>query len=346
MYINCYPKDELYHFGIPGMRWGIRRFQNQDGSLTAAGRERYGFGGLKEGFRNATGAVRGAAGRATGAVKRKWNGLSSKQKKVIKGAAAVTAAALLAYGGYKLSQNAAVRAGAEKVAKSLGKAGSTAVNTIKRTGKAFAYGHEAGRAGVGIKDLGGPLSSKGYLDKAARAGVRAGNAGKFVRDKVSGAMGSVGSTLGGLRDKVGKTVNGLRAKKLTGPTGTAIKMPTMGDKIRGKVLGAADKVGGAMGGIRDKVGGAMGGIGRNTSEKINKARDYFNGVSTGKPAGKFQQGVANTIRRGADAANGFKDYARTNRGRVTLGAAGATAGVVGGAAAYGAYQRKKKKNGR
>ncbi len=328
MYINCYPKDELYHFGIPGMRWGIRRFQNQDGSLTAAGRERYGFGGLKEGFRNATGAVRGAAGRATGAVKRKWNGLSSKQKKVIKGAAAVTAAALLAYGGYKLSQNAAVRAGAEKVAKSLGKAGSTAVNTIKRTGKAFAYGHEAGRAGVGIKDLGGPLSSKGYLDKAARAGVRAGNAGKFVRDKVSGAMGSVGSTLGGLRDKFGNTINGLRAKKLTGPTGTAIKMPTMSDKIRGKVLGAADKVGGAMGGIR------------------NKARDYFNGVSTGKPAGKFQQGVANTIRRGADAANGFRDYARTNRGRVTLGAAGATAGVIGGAAAYGTYQRNKKKKGR
>lgn len=33
----------LAHHGIKGQRWGIRRFQNSDGSLTAAGRERYGY---------------------------------------------------------------------------------------------------------------------------------------------------------------------------------------------------------------------------------------------------------------------------------------------------------------
>lgn len=32
--------NELSHHGIPGMRWGIRRFQNRDGSLTPAGRKR------------------------------------------------------------------------------------------------------------------------------------------------------------------------------------------------------------------------------------------------------------------------------------------------------------------
>lgn len=33
--------NELYHYGIRGMRWGVRRFQNSDGTLTAAGKKRY-----------------------------------------------------------------------------------------------------------------------------------------------------------------------------------------------------------------------------------------------------------------------------------------------------------------
>ena len=33
--------NELYHHGIKNMKWGIRRFQNKDGSLTPAGKKRY-----------------------------------------------------------------------------------------------------------------------------------------------------------------------------------------------------------------------------------------------------------------------------------------------------------------
>lgn len=39
--------DELKHYGIKGMKWGVRRFQNKDGSLTADGRKRYGSEDLK-----------------------------------------------------------------------------------------------------------------------------------------------------------------------------------------------------------------------------------------------------------------------------------------------------------
>ena len=33
--------DELCHYGIKGMHWGIRRYQNSDGTLTSAGKHRY-----------------------------------------------------------------------------------------------------------------------------------------------------------------------------------------------------------------------------------------------------------------------------------------------------------------
>lgn len=33
-------RDELYHHGIKGQKWGVRRYRNPDGSLTEAGKKR------------------------------------------------------------------------------------------------------------------------------------------------------------------------------------------------------------------------------------------------------------------------------------------------------------------
>lgn len=41
---NSSPSDHLEHHGIKGQKWGVRRFQNKDGTYTSAGKERYGSG--------------------------------------------------------------------------------------------------------------------------------------------------------------------------------------------------------------------------------------------------------------------------------------------------------------
>lgn len=50
MWSPTYSSDELYHHGILGMKWGVRRYQNEDGTLTSAGRKHL---GIKERVKNA-----------------------------------------------------------------------------------------------------------------------------------------------------------------------------------------------------------------------------------------------------------------------------------------------------
>lgn len=40
-------QDVLMHYGVKGQKWGIRRYQNKDGSYTAAGKKRYSIIGMK-----------------------------------------------------------------------------------------------------------------------------------------------------------------------------------------------------------------------------------------------------------------------------------------------------------
>lgn len=86
-YYGCLsPYDlALYHHGIKGQKWGVRRFQNEDRTLTPAGKERYGKGKSGDGERES---------RA-----------SDTAKKVAKTALAVTGTAAVAYGGYKLANS-------------------------------------------------------------------------------------------------------------------------------------------------------------------------------------------------------------------------------------------------
>lgn len=45
--MSSYDTDFLVHFGVKGMKWGIRKYINDDGSLNAAGKLRYGVTGRR-----------------------------------------------------------------------------------------------------------------------------------------------------------------------------------------------------------------------------------------------------------------------------------------------------------
>ena len=66
-------KDYLVHHGILGQKWGVRRYENEDGTLTPEGKERYSS-----------------------------NTRNEKFKKALKIGAALVGTALVAYGGYKV----------------------------------------------------------------------------------------------------------------------------------------------------------------------------------------------------------------------------------------------------
>ena len=70
-----YYGETLYHHGILGQKWGIRRFQNEDGSLTPAGKKRYGY--LEESANKAS----KFAEYAKEEKKKYSKGLSDSQKK-------------------------------------------------------------------------------------------------------------------------------------------------------------------------------------------------------------------------------------------------------------------------
>ena len=49
-YVGNIPVHEadVKHWGVVGMKWGVRKYQNPDGTLTEAGKARYGANGQYE----------------------------------------------------------------------------------------------------------------------------------------------------------------------------------------------------------------------------------------------------------------------------------------------------------
>ena len=132
--------DELYHHGIKGQKWGVRRFQNPDGTLTNAGKRRKAKGEYRDDLRSAVAESKSGGNKyATKYMNARLHRGSTYAKNTL---------------GYGVAGAAAV--GGVKAFKSLVNGGDKA--TI---GKDFLKGAIAG--GIGGMTI-GALRSKRHID--------------------------------------------------------------------------------------------------------------------------------------------------------------------------------------
>lgn len=111
--MTVYYANSLYHHGIKGQKWGVRRFQKKDGSLTPAGRKRYDDDGPSQKKQKEYKVPKNKSlHRLKIEEKYKAQGMSEKEaeqaaakrirgEQFAVGAAAVTVAACVAYNKYK-----------------------------------------------------------------------------------------------------------------------------------------------------------------------------------------------------------------------------------------------------
>lgn len=223
-YVGAMPVgDHLEHHGIKGMRWGQRRFQNDDGSLTALGRARYGvsnaYGRVRSRVNTArndirrAGGVKASAKVSTNVIKRKakkagtdTKNFYQKHKKAIKIGAGVAAAAGAAYLGYKYRKQIGA------AAKRLG-------------GKTFP-------AGTKRAQLLSSMKYKSAMGKMNRAAARTGQANlNRMFDEAASA---------GRKARIGQQINSAFAGMNVGKVRGSVKAKNA-FKNAGRVVGSAAK---------------------------------------------------------------------------------------------------------
>lgn len=272
-------QDYLMHYGVKGMKWGVRRYQNPDGTRTSLGRqheaELKGRSGSSFGDR-----AKATAGRVKSAL------TSDKAKKAYKiagvavGVAAVATAAYM-YGKNKGAVDAAVKNFASRKMASL--------KDAKYTAQAKAY-----------------LAKEGITNSARKAAGNIGNVGSNIADKAKRKASSALTKAGMKARDVGYTAQAksyLAKEKL----GTAAK----------NAVGTARNVGSNVASTaKNKASSALTKAGMKARDVGYSAQ--ANAYLTRERAGNAARTAVGTARNvGANTVDNLKRTARNTANRAT-----------------------------
>lgn len=354
-YVGTMPVGEhLSHHGIKGMKWGQRRYQNPDGSLTAAGRVRYGVS-------NAYSRVRSGARNAAGRSKSWYKKNEKKIKRAAKIAGATAAVAGTAYLGTRYGKSALkaasklhTRAGMMRgmtggAFKKAGRGAKSAFGRIKRskavTGARMAGYEVLGRADNALQS--GRKTAKLYGDRAAigfnKAKSRTVFATKYAGSKAKGITRKAGGAIKNGAKRASAPVRGAYYEAL-GRADNAIQRAKRGGVqfdakyAASRAKGVARKAGVAVKRSKAVTRARMAGyevLGRadNAAQKARKSA---------KRVGKAVRTKAYSAGARASLKNGI--YRSTHSSRQIARRAGAKAGVAAGIGSYYISRPKKKKS--
>ena len=205
--------DELEHYGVQGMKWGIRKYVNYDGSLTSEGKRKY---GSQANFQRA----------------------QQRKKNIIKGVAigaGVAAGAAGAYAAYKHYGN---RIGVNKIPR--GSRIGSAKNFTNRNANTFTRAREyAQRAANAAANAG----RQGFNSAKNMAGNAAGAAKAYGERAKRDAGAAFNDARRWADSHMGANYRELRSDRLSGPSMSRGKAAA--SRIFSSVRGASSKVTGS-----------------------------------------------------------------------------------------------------
>lgn len=297
-YVGTMPVGEhLSHHGIKGMKWGQRRYQNPDGSLTAVGRVRY---GVSNAYSRARSGVRSAGNRTSS-----WYKKNKKTIKKVGTAVGVGAAA----------------AGATYLGMRYGKGAAKAVN---RAARGFIADSRTRRAARN--------SSKGYEGiKRTLNGIPVNSRGSRFKSAFKSVGGAVRSGFGNVkRSASNATIRGRQnwyaAKAARADARAAAKSTlSLNNGFRNKTNRAFKKAGSAVSGAARKASGAASsairGVGYHTRRAGAKAKNAARnlGYMSGNVKGNVKRAAskAGTAAKNAAYKAGSKAKTTTARAKNT-----------------------------